>query len=330
MYKMVNLSPIQKKILYELGKNSRQSYKQISKNIKSKKEVIAYHINQLLEKEIITKFVPVFDLSRLGIITGKIYLRLAGLKEEQELKVLESLTKDKEISWIARSIGRWDLFLGIYSKNLNDFSRKKDEILSKLSKYVQDYDLAFIESGLVFNRDYLIGNQVSYRKEFIFEQSKISLDKLSSTEKQIIKLIKDNSRIETIEISKKLDLDARTISRNIKNLEKRGILQGYTVFLDLQKADLKLNKLCIYLKNYNEEKIREIVSYLKLNPCVIHIIKSLGKWELEAELENEDSDEIYDYINRLKNQFPESIKQIDLATIVQEIKLDFFPDEIEN
>ena len=53
------------KILYELGEDSRQSYKQIAKKIHSKKEVVAYHFQKLLKERIITKFVPVFALSLL-------------------------------------------------------------------------------------------------------------------------------------------------------------------------------------------------------------------------------------------------------------------------
>ncbi len=328
MFKMYNLSQIQKKIIHELGKNSRQSYKKISKSIKSKKEVVAYNTTQLLEKGVIAKFVPVFDLSKLSIISGKIYLRLAGLKKEQEQKVIDSLAKDKEISWLAKAVGRWDLLIGIYSQNINYFSKKKDEILSKLSKYIQDYDVSFIEAGLVYNRDYLIESQPQNRKEFIFEQGKTEKTNLTNIEKRIIGLIKNNARVEVIEISRKLNLDARTITKYIKNLWKKGVLQGYTVFLNLKSIGFKLNKLCIYLEKYDKEKIFEILSYLKLNSNTIHVIKSLGKWEFEIETENNNIDEVYNYISELKAQFPDAIKQIDLVTIVDEMKLEFFPEEI--
>ena len=65
---MERLGQIDRKVIYELGKDARQSYKHIAKIIKSKKEVVAYHINELIKKGIITKFVPVFSLSRIGIL----------------------------------------------------------------------------------------------------------------------------------------------------------------------------------------------------------------------------------------------------------------------
>ncbi len=68
--------------------------------------------------------------------------------------------------------------------------------------------------------------------------------------------------------------------------------------------------------------------HLKQNPQVIHIIKSLGSWELEAEIESNNINYVYDYIKELKNKFPEQIKRIDQATIIEEQKLEFFPERI--
>jgi len=84
---MEQLSKLDAKILFELGKDAKQSYKQIAQRIHSKKEVVAYHLQQLIKKKIITKFVPVFSLSKLGIFANKIYINLRGLSlvEEQKL-----------------------------------------------------------------------------------------------------------------------------------------------------------------------------------------------------------------------------------------------------
>jgi len=321
-----NLDKIDCKILYELGKNARLSYRKIARNIGSNKEIVAYRINQLIKKKIITKFVPVFALSKLNIFSSKIYLRLKGLDEDAEIKLYKSLLSNKNIAWIAKSVGRWDLLLGMYTKNIIEFSQKKDKILSQISKYVQDYDITQIEDALVFNRDYLINKPLTYRREFVFA-GKVENIVLNRQELKIIHLIKNNARFQALDIAKKLKIDARTAINKIKTLEKRGILQGYTVFIDLKKINFQLHKLCIYLENHDTNQIRKLISFLKTNPNTIHLIKSLGLWELEVEIESENLGEIYNYISELKNKFPKTIKQIDLAIITDEMKLDFFPEK---
>ena len=233
----MRLDLIDKKILYELGKNSRLSYKQIAKKTHSKKEIVAYRINQLIKNGIITKFVPVFDLSKLNIFSNKIYLRLKGLDKESETKLYNSLMNHKKINWIAKSVGRWDLLLGVYAKNIIEFSKVKQEILSKLSKYIQDYNISQIEDAQVFSRDYLIKSPIKYRSEFTFG-GEVDNFQLSDKELKIINLIKNNARFTILDIATKLKLDPRTIMQTIKRLEEKKILQGYTTFLNLRKIIL--------------------------------------------------------------------------------------------
>jgi len=321
----MNLDLIDRKILYEFGKDSRLSYKKIAKNINSKKEVVAYHLNRLTKKGVINKFVPVFDLSKLNIFSNKIYLRLKGLNKESEEKLYKNLIKNKKIAWVARSVGRWDLLLGMYSRNIIEFSKMKQEILSDLSKYIQDYDVTLIEEGIVFNRDYLTKSSTDYRKEFVFGGGVDNIE-LNEKEIKIIREIRNNARFTILDIALKLSLDSRTVMNTIKGLSKKKVLQGYTIFLDLKKIDFQLHKLCIYLQNYNKNKLEELILFLKQNPHTIHVIKALGSWEFEIEIESGNIQEIYDYINELKNRFPKSIKQIDLVTITDELKLELFPE----
>ncbi len=315
------------KILYELGDNSRQSYKQIARNIHSKKEVVAYHFQQLIKKRIITKFVPVFALSRLGVFSSKMYIKLKGLKKEDEKELFESLVNDKKIAWVARCLGNWDLLLGMYSRNIIEFGRLKEQILNKHGKHFRSYEITHIEDGLVFNRDYLIDKKTDYRDNFLFGGN-IAENKLNKEELNIINFIKNNARFTSLEIANKFGIDARTVLKIINNLKKKQILQGYTVFIDLKKLGLQLHKLCFYLENHNEKDFQTLMEYLKQNKRVIHLIKSQGSWELEAEIEDSNLEHIYSYVTDLKNIFPDFIREISLVSITDEMKLDFFPDDL--
>ncbi|MCK5025124.1 MAG: Lrp/AsnC family transcriptional regulator, partial [Nanoarchaeota archaeon] len=105
MYKLDN---IDKKIIYEMEKNARLSYRQVAQKIGSKKEIVAYHFNQLLKDKIINKMMPVFSITKLGIYACKIYLKLHGIDKENEKKLYDFLISNKAVSWIARCTGKWD------------------------------------------------------------------------------------------------------------------------------------------------------------------------------------------------------------------------------
>lgn len=326
---MEELSIVDKKIIYELGRDSRQSYKKIAQRTKSKKEIVSYHITNLLNKEIITKFVPVISLTKLGIYSFKIYLKLHGLSESSEKQMYKELNDNQNIIWIAKSIGQWDLLLGFYNTDIVSFSNKKNEILSRFSQFIEGYDITMIEDALVFNRDYLVEKKPDYRKEFIFggEQKRVQIKK---DELKLLSLIRDDGRFLVLDVAKKLNQDPRTIISKIKKLEKQEIIQGYTTFLNLQKIGYQLHKLCIYFSTHEKQEINRVVSFIKQNSHVIHIIKSLGSWELEVEIESNNINYVYNYVKELKNNFPQQIKRIDQVTIVEEPKLEFFPENIDN
>ena len=59
---MTKLSEIDKNLVYELGNNARFTYRELAKKLKSKKTVVAYHFNKLVDEKVIWKFVPVVSL----------------------------------------------------------------------------------------------------------------------------------------------------------------------------------------------------------------------------------------------------------------------------
>jgi DNA-binding Lrp family transcriptional regulator len=325
----MELNEIDKKIIYELSANSRLSYKELAKKIGSKKDTVAYHVNQLIDNKVITKFVPVFSLSKLNILSYKIFFKLQGLNSNKEKELYNYLIKNKEIDWVAKVLGQWDLFIAVYCKTTFEFSKIKDELLSRFNEIITNYQIVqMADQALAFGRDYLINKPVVYRKEFTFtgKDEKIKLD---SIDLKIVDAIRNDGRFRYLDVAKKIKVNEKTIRERIKRMEKNGFLQGYTAFIDPSKINYFLYKLCIYLNNHNIEKFKELIDYAKLYPNNIHIIKSLGPWELEIELESNDVLKVYEYINLLKNKFSKTIKQIDLSIITDELKLNFFPENFE-
>lgn len=322
---MNTIKDLDRKIIYELGRNARISYQELADKIKSKKTVVAYHFQQLQQQNIFWKFVPVISLSRLGIYTYKIYFKFHGLTKDNQEKMLRELVDDHMICWVAKTTGMWDLLIGAYAYNILDFAQIKNSFFKKYGNYIQAYSVTIIEDALVFNRDYLLSKRLDYRQEFIFG-GPTKIDTLDDKEKDILRLICNNARFQTTEIAQKLTVDVKTVMAKVKNLEKRQIIQGYTTFLRVNNLGLQFFKVCVYLQDYTDEKYHQLLLFCKSNRAIIHIIKSIGDWELELEIEAEKIGQIYDLIEDLKTKFPHIIKQVDVVIINHELKLDFFPE----
>lgn len=323
---ITNLDKIDKKLIYELGKDARLTYKELARKIHSKTSVVAYRLQKLETSGVIWKYVPIFSLSRLGLYAHKIYIKLHGLTKNAKESLISDLVANKQVSWVAESIGSWDLLLGFYAENFIQFAQMKKELFKKYGEFIQDYAISLLEDAWVFNRDYLIEGNIDYRKEFIFggEPKKEKIDDL---QKKIIIQIMNNGRYKVTELADKLKVNVRTIMGKIKELERMGIIQGYTTFLDLSKTDFKLVKICVYFQDQTEEKQTNFINYCKQKPNILHLIKTLGSWELEVELETENILDTYNFIEEINTRFPSLIKKTDIIIFNSEPKLDFFPEK---
>lgn len=61
-------------------------------------------------------------------------------------------------------------------------------------------------------------------------------------------------------------------------------------------------------------------------PNIVHVIESLGPWEIELEIETESLEDFYSITHKIRNQFPGIIKKTESVIISDEMKLDFFPE----
>src|SRR3989338_9693867 len=97
------------KILYELDKDSRQTYSQLSKKIQLSQEAVRYRINLLIKTKVIQKFFTVINSSKLGFAYYKILLKLHNSNEIKIQSLIEYLSKDKDICWLASLDGNYDI-----------------------------------------------------------------------------------------------------------------------------------------------------------------------------------------------------------------------------
>ena len=320
---MRKLDLVDRKIILELDTNARATFSEIGKKLGIGKNNVQYRVRRLLEDSVIKKFVTQFSLGTLGLFLGKFYLQLSGFGKGKEKEIYDYLMKDKRVSWIARCEGRWDLLLGCYVESLNQLNEIKQDFFKKYEKYISSYDVVFAVEAHTSQRTYLLNKKTIPEKvEKFIGKEKVELD---NKDKQIVRLIANDARFNYLDIAQRMKLNIKTIQKRIHDLEKKGVIQGYVTFLDPNRIGYNFFKLCIYLQNY-ETKFNGFLRYCMELPNVIHIIQSLGPWELELEIETETLDDFYNLTHQIRNEYSDIIKKTESVIISNEMKLDFFPE----
>ena len=307
-----------KKLLFELDKNSRASLTDLAKKLKTSKEVVFHRLNNLIKSKVILKFHTVPCTYRFGLTAYKVYLRLHDISKEEFDKLEGYLSKNKDVFWIGISKGRWDLMYGIWAKNIEEFFIINNKILDKFSKYIQDKELSISRENLQFNRRWLYSDD-SPVLEFNFgeRESQIELDE---EDKSILEVLIKNSREKVVDIAEKTRLSVNIVSYRIKKMEKQRIIRGYKCLWNVPQLGFATCKAFIFFKNITEEKKKEFIEYCKSLNNTINIVVTFAPWDLEIMFETENYESYFKIMDDIKNKFKEIVKLYDSVLITSEPK----------
>ena len=307
-----------KKLLFELDKNSRANLSELAKRLKTSKEVVHYRLNNLIKNKIILKFHTVPATYRFGLTAYKVYLRLSDYSDEDYKKMIDFLNSHKDVFWIGICKGRWDLIFGIWARSLEDFFLIHDSILHKFSKFIQEKELSISRENFQYNRRWMYyDNSPIIDFNFGEKEGKIDLDQ---TDKAILDELVSDSRKSIVEIAEKTKLSVDTVRYRIKAMEKSGIIKGYKCLLNASKVGFTTCKAFVFFKNITDTKKKEFIDYCKHLNNTINIITTFAPWDLEIMFETQDYEEYFRIMDDIKNKFNDIIRFYESIMITGEPK----------
>ena len=127
------------KILRCLDENSRQSFSQIAKQVKTSKEVVRYRFEQLVDKKILQNCNALINTYKLGYLIHIIWIKFQNTTKEIEREIIEKIAKSDRVGVALEIYGSWDFVFGIWAKNTVEFKKYFDSITNEFSQYFGDY-----------------------------------------------------------------------------------------------------------------------------------------------------------------------------------------------
>jgi len=319
---MVKLDLKDKRILYELDINSRQSFKEIARKVGISKDSAIYRINRLKEEGIIKQFHTLIDVGKLGLMSFRLYLKLEKTNPQKEEEIIEFLKEQKLVTWIASMEGDYDLALWILTESISEMNQFWKNLFDNFRDFIKIHNLSIFTNVKYFSRNFLLDKSIN-KLEYVFitEPNEIKIDE---KDKKIIKLLSNNSRISILEISDKLKMTSKTISSRIKELEKRKIIVGYRTMFNLEKLGYEYFKIHFNFYNLTKQKEKEFKSYIRNTQGLIYENEVLGGDEVEIEFQVKSLSELRETLNKLKNKFSDIIKNYKYFTFYKEYKFIFY------
>jgi Lrp/AsnC family transcriptional regulator len=312
----IKIDKLDRKILYELDNNARQSLSSLSKKLRASRSVIDYRIRQLQKKGVIKNFVTLLDAGRLGLMIWNVYLEFQNLNKNVEKEIVDYLVNNKRVWWVAKTAGKWDMIYSIFVKDIKEFYNIVTAFQEKYGKYISNQSLAAHVEVEVFSRGYFLDKPsegVTWYKEFFSV-------KLSETDKKILSELAKNARAPSTEIARKLNITPRMVAYRIKNLIKSRVITRFRLQLDVTKLGYSFYKTILYTKDFSKEKDKALMEYCRRLGNVFHYEKKIGPWILELEMDVESYEKFNEILREMKEYFPDFIRSYEGVLVYDEPK----------
>ncbi len=313
-----------RKILYELDLNSRQTLTQIGKKVGLPKTVVAYRINRLVEKGIIRNFYTVIDVYKLGYIMIRYQYRYQYTTSDIEKEIINYFVNKTNSTLVASTQGMFNLKVVNIIKDINDFYNIWQESQKKYGHYFQDKTSALFIEERYYAPSYLLSDDYDRERRekitLIGRENRVEIDDLDF---KILKLISTNARMQMTEIAEKLKCTTRTVNYKLKKLIKTGVIKGFRVDIDISKLGYNIFRANIFLRDYNQRN--KVVNYIKYNSNLVFIDTYTGHTDLEIEFHLQNMNQLYETMQDIIEKFPNAIKDYKHLNIIKYHKFLYLP-----
>jgi len=308
-------------LLYLLDVDGRLTYSQLAKRTKMSKQLVKYRIERLEKGGFIKGYFPMIDTSKLGYTTFRLYLKFRNITPTRKEEIIEYLKKQKSIWVVVLISGKWDIALGISVKDIYGYYEIWEEILKNYLSNITDYKVSIYSPIYHYTKAYLVEKEDESKIRILGGNEKTSFDELDI---KILKKLSKNARTSLVDISNELKQSAELISFRIRQLEKKGIIQGYRAMIDVEKFGYEFYKAEIRLSSY--ENINQILSFCHRHPNIYQTDKTIGGETIEIEFHVKSLKEMLAIIGKLEKHFPKTIDWFDYITVLSEEKTTYMPE----
>ena len=322
---MVKIDLKDRRILYQLDLDSRQSLTEIGKKVGLKKDVVSYRIKRLWDEGIIKKFYAVIDAYKLGYNVFRFYLEFQYVTPEIKTEIIEHFVNYKN-TWVVYSIReKYDLGLVLWVRNIQEFHTFWDNTLDKYGDYFAKKIFSIYIQAFSYRPSYLLLDK--YKKsdrsdyEIVGMGKKVDIDALDYN---LLNELAVNARTSLIELAEKLGCSPQAVNYRIKNLIKSNVIQAFRTAIDISKFGLHQYKIDIYLKEHKQRK--NIINYIKYNPNLMFISTSAGFSDLELEFHLENADKVNHVMEEISSKFPGAIRNYDYISANRFYKVRLIPE----
>ena len=322
--KSITLDQVDRRLLYQLRLNSRQSLKELASRIRQSPQALHYRIKRLTRLKVISGFPTFIDFSKLVYEAFRLWFRVSTNKRERK-ELLDFLISHSSITRVEDLMGKNDLLVTIIAKNDREFHGIFLQIMDKFSSVISSF--SYFSSLAVYSypkTHFILRDPEKFfhmlspkRDEFHRNISEFYEDEphlygdssetveIDNEDRKILDILAQDAYISTKEVAQKVKLSVDTVRTRIKELEKKKIIVSYSVTIEYSLIGYQHSELFVKFQAPTSELFKHLETYCRINPYVAFYIPLAGYYDVEIVFDSRNNEHFYMLVNELRSRFSE-------------------------
>jgi Lrp/AsnC family leucine-responsive transcriptional regulator len=305
---MVTIDLKDRKILYELDLDARQSLTQIGKKVGLKKDVVSYRIKRMQDEGIIKNFWAAIDTFKLGYQVYRIYINFQYVSSQIKEKIIQHFINYRNVWAVISLKAEIDLDVIVWVKDIYEFYQFWNTTLDEFEDYFAKYTFSMYVEAFNYKKSYLLPDKSEQGERLLYRTTcsgkPVEIDEIDY---KLLDELAINARIPLIDLAERLGCSSQTVNYRLKNLIHNDVINAFRVNIDLSKIGLQHYKLDICLKDHKQRNA--IWSYLKEKSYCDTLNVAIGWSDLEFEIIVQNVDHLGRVMDDIYSKYPNAIKK---------------------
>ena len=307
------------RILYEMDRNCRQPISQIAKKIKLSKDSTIYRIKRLEKEGLILRYQAYLNHGKLGYISARINIKLQNTTPGKEEEIINFIKEQPPVGFFTSVEGNVNLVVWLIVRGVNDLDDFWKTLVDRYNNYIARTELGIYTKIEHYPRIFFVGGKIN--EEMLIFTEVGALAKIEKKDLEILKILAKNARENLVSIAGKLKITAKTVSKKIRDLEKRGVITGFSALFDMEKLGYGYYKIYFDFQNAKKQDLKSLDIFVRKHPNIVFRDYVIGGHSCEVEVQVKNENELRELLDDIKKKFSFIIKDYEVLNYYKEHKM---------
>jgi Lrp/AsnC family transcriptional regulator, leucine-responsive regulatory protein len=309
-------------LLRELSLNGRESLTRLAAKLGQSKQRLGYRLRGLQRRGVLTGFFAIPNIFRLGFEHFRVFVKFQRLSEARERELLDHLVTRSEVSWLTQLDGDFDLEFVVWAQDVPAFESAYDDILGQFGSLFQERYFSLATRIEFFPWRFLAAGDAAAAIVLESRGGPLAIDPI---DRRLLAELSRNGRLSLAALAGRCRIPPATAALRLRVLRRGGAIAGFGAKIDHELLGWTYRKLFLLLENPSGDALDRFQAWLRQQPEVIFLVKTIGAYDLEVELMTRGSGDFFAFKRRLRTTFAADLADLRSVIVHKELKYGQYP-----